>query len=143
MPLQVPTDALIALLLASIRAAAWLTVAPPFDSRLVPKPVKALLSVGIALPVMPQLTAHVPAATTSALLVSAVEQVIAGAGLGFITALLFSAVQAAGDLIDLVGGFNSSIALDPLMLTQTSVFGRLRVLLRREKTPQGGDEDPR
>jgi flagellar biosynthetic protein FliR len=128
-PLQVPTDALIALLLASIRAAAWLTVAPPFDSRQVPKPVKALLSVGLALPVVPQVAGHLPAATTAALLVSAVEQVVVGAALGFITALLFSALQAAGDLIDLFGGLTLAYAFDPFSASQSSIFGRFYHLL--------------
>jgi len=34
-------------------------------------------------------------------------------------------LQAAGDLLDTVGGFSISMALDPLMLVQTSVLGRL------------------
>ena len=49
--------------------------------------------------------------------------------LGYLVMVAVSAVQAAGDLIDLVGGFNSSLALDPLMLTQTSVFGRLHQMV--------------
>jgi flagellar biosynthetic protein FliR len=121
---QVPTDALVALMLASIRAAAWLMVAPPFDSRMVPRPVKALLSVGLALPVVPQLTAHVPEATTGALLGSAIQQVVVGAALGFITSLLFAAVQAAGDLIDLFGGLTVAPAFDPFSASQSSIFGR-------------------
>ena len=52
-------------------------------------------------------------------------QLATGLALGYLVMVAVSAVQAAGDLIDLVGGFNSSVALDPLMLTQTSVFGRL------------------
>ncbi|HKT03779.1 MAG TPA: flagellar biosynthetic protein FliR [Rugosimonospora sp.] len=126
---QVPLDGLIALLLASIRAGAWLIVAPPFDSRLLPTPVKALLSVAISLPVVPSIAAHVPATTVPALLASAVEQMVVGAALGFIAALIFSAVQAAGDLIDLFGGINLSFAFDPFSMSQSSIFGRLYHLL--------------
>ncbi len=129
MPLHVPTNGLIALLLASIRAAAWLAIAPPLNSRLVPAPVKALLSVGITLPVLPQLTAHAPAAEVPALLTCAVEQVAVGTALGFLTSLLFSAVQAAGDLIDLFGGLTLAFAFDPFSQSQSSIFGRFYHLI--------------
>jgi flagellar biosynthetic protein FliR len=55
---------------------------------------------------------------------SAVEQLFIGASLGFLTRLLFSAVEAAGSLIDLSGGFSLAFAYDPLSATNTSVFGR-------------------
>jgi flagellar biosynthetic protein FliR len=49
--------------------------------------------------------------------------------LGFLTALVFSAIQAAGDLIDLFGGFSLAFAFDPLMQTGNSVFGKIYGLL--------------
>ena len=52
------------------------------------------------------------------------EQLFIGAALGFLTRLLFSAVEAAGSLIDLSGGFSLAFAYDPLSATNTSVFGR-------------------
>ena len=47
---SVPTAEMLAIMLGSIRAGAWMLIAPPFNSRLIPTPVKALLSVGLALP---------------------------------------------------------------------------------------------
>lgn len=129
MPVQLPTATLIALLLASIRAAAWLVVCPPFSTRAIPGTVKALLSVAIALPLTPLLARDVPALSVGPLLVSAVEQVVIGVALGFLTALLFAAVQAAGDLIDLFGGMSVAFAFDPLSQTGNSVFGRFYGLL--------------
>jgi flagellar biosynthesis protein FliR len=126
---EVSTQALVGLLLASLRSAAWLVVCPPFDSRLVPAPVKGLLSVALALPVLPRLAGHVPPATAPALLSSAVQQVAVGLALGFLTALLFRAVQAAGDLIDFAGGLSLSFAFDPLSASQSSIFGRFYNLL--------------
>jgi flagellar biosynthetic protein FliR len=73
----------------------------------------------------PGLVATAPALTSGELVVRLLVQLATGLALGYLVMVAVSAVQAAGDLIDLVGGFNSSIALDPLMLTQTSVFGRL------------------
>src|SRR5579859_3886515 len=122
---QVPQAHLIAVLLAGIRAAAWLTVCPPFSGPIVPGPVKALLSVALALPVAGPLTDQAAAlGTGNGLLVAAVEQVVVGAALGFVTSLFFAAVQAAGDLIDVFGGFSLAFALDPLGINQSSIFGR-------------------
>jgi flagellar biosynthetic protein FliR len=38
--------------------------------------------------------------------------------------VLFAALQAAGDLLDLFGGFTLAMAYDPLSQNQSSVFGR-------------------
>ena len=121
---SLPLSLLIALVLASTRAAAWLVVAPPFSTRSIPGQVKALLAVGLALPMAPNLVDQLPNLTTPALLACAVEQVAIGAGLGFLTALIFAAVQAAGELIDLFGGFAIAFAFDPLASTGNSLFGR-------------------
>nr|WP_269205353.1 flagellar biosynthetic protein FliR [Motilibacter aurantiacus] len=112
------------MLLASVRAAAWLLIAPPFASRAVPGAVKAILAVALSLPVAPRLAETVPELTAAGLITSAVLQAFTGAALGFITYLLFQAVQSAGDLIDLFGGFSVAMGYDPLSMTQNSVFGR-------------------
>jgi flagellar biosynthetic protein FliR len=119
-----PTAELIAVMLGAVRAGAWMAVCPPFNSRLIPGTVKALLSVGLALPMAPQLAAAVPSIQTADIIASAVLQVFIGAALGFITLLFFSAVQAAGDLLDVFGGFTLAMAYDPLSQSQSSIFGR-------------------
>jgi flagellar biosynthesis protein FliR len=121
---SVPTAEMLAIMLGSIRAGAWMLIAPPFNSRLIPTPVKALLSVGLALPMAPYLTNRLPSAETADILASAMLQFFIGAALGFITLLLFSAVQAAGDLLDVFGGFTLAQAYDPLSMAQSSIFGR-------------------
>jgi flagellar biosynthetic protein FliR len=126
---DVPTNQMIAIVLATVRVSAWLLICPPLNSRLIPGPVKALLSLALALPMSPLLMDNVPSLETSALIVSAVEQVVVGAALGFITALFFAAVQAAGDLIDVFGGFTLAFAFDPLSQSQSSVFGRFYNLM--------------
>lgn len=123
-PLELSTPTLLAVLLGTVRASAWLVVCPPLNSRLLPGPAKALLALALALPMAPMLTSQVPEPDAAALIVSAVEQVVVGAALGFVTALFFAAVQAAGDLIDLFGGFSLAFGFDPLSTTSTSVFGR-------------------
>jgi flagellar biosynthetic protein FliR len=125
MNVDVPTAQLTALLLGSVRAAAWLVTSPPFNTKLLPVTVKALLSVAIALPVAPRLAPTVPDLADIGFVVSLVEQVLIGTALGFVTAVLFAAVQAAGSLIDLFGGFSVAFAFDPLSQQGSSVFGRI------------------
>jgi flagellar biosynthetic protein FliR len=132
MNLSFPTAELTALLLASVRAAAWLAISPPFNTRVVPGQVKALLSVAIALPVVPALVSRVPALDTAAMVVSMAEQVVLGTALGFLTSLLFAAVQAAGSLIDLFGGFSVAFAFDPMGASGNGgngIFGRFYNLM--------------
>ena len=125
MELGTPTGTLLAVLLGSVRAAAWLAVCPPFNTKGTPAPVKALLSVAIALPLAPRLSGQIPPdLSTPMLLADVVEQAAIGAALGFLTALLFAAVQSAGNLIDLFGGFSLAFAFDPLSMQGNSVFGR-------------------
>jgi flagellar biosynthetic protein FliR len=124
MSLQLSEASLVALLLTAVRAAAWLMVVPPFNSRSVPGPVKALLSVAIAVPIAPRLTGQVPDTTAGAMALATAEQVVVGASLGFVTALFFAAVQAAGSLIDIFGGFTMANAYDPFAMASNSVFGR-------------------
>ncbi len=124
---QLPTAELTAVLLASVRAAAWLVIAPPWGGHMIPGRVKALLSVAIALPIAPRLAGQVPGMGTSEFLVSLVEQVVVGAALGFLTAVAFAAIQSAGNLIDLFGGFAVAFAFDPFAAsgnTGTAAFGR-------------------
>jgi flagellar biosynthetic protein FliR len=52
-----------------------------------------------------------------------------GAALGFVVQVLFTAVQMAGDLIDVTGGFSLQPAYDPLAMTQNASIGRLHHLL--------------
>lgn len=122
-------DTLLAFLLATVRAGAWLVVAPPFNGRSIPAPVKALLAVAFALPMTSHLAGHLPPIDMPSILGAVVVQVAVGAGLGFVVYLLMAAIQAAGSLIDLFGGFTLASAFDPLSLSQTAVFGRLHQFL--------------
>jgi flagellar biosynthetic protein FliR len=102
---------------------------PPFNSRGIPAAVKGALALALAVALLHKVTAGLPAITPGFLIVSALTEVTIGAGLGFIVQVLFSAVQMAGDLIDLTGGFSLQPAYDPLNMTMTSNVGRLHYTL--------------
>lgn len=124
MNVDVPIAGLVAVMLGAIRASAWIVICPPFNSRIIPGQIKALFAVALSLPMAPHLQGAIPDVQTSALIFSAAAQVIIGATLGFVTLLFFAAVQAAGDMLDLFGGFSLAQAYDPLSQSQNSVFGR-------------------
>jgi flagellar biosynthetic protein FliR len=126
---EISAASVVALLLATVRTSAWLIICPPFNTRMVPAQVKALLAVALALPMVPSLSAKAPPLEIAALLGCAVQQVVIGLALGFITSLFFAAVQAAGDLIDMFGGFALAQAFDPLSASRSSIFGRFYNLI--------------
>lgn len=129
MRFAVDSSTLIALLLVSARIFAWSLVAPPVATAGVPAIVKTVLSVALSLPLLPAARLHIPAADAASIASTAVLQVVIGVALGFLTRVVFAAVEAAGSLLDVVGGFSLSAAYDPLSTTMTSIFGRFYGLL--------------
>lgn len=129
MTVAVAVPWLLGLVMASVRAVAWLAIAPPFNSRMVPASVKVVFAVAMSLPVASRLSTQMTDASVANLITSTVLQVFTGFALGFVTYLMFAAMQAVGDLLDLFGGFTLAAAYDPLSNAQTSIFGRFANLL--------------
>ena len=129
MTVQLDQAWLLALLLASTRILAWSVAAPPLATGGVPHTIKVVFSVGLGLAVVPVVKTHVPAAEVAPMAGALLTQVLIGTGLGFLTRLVFAAVESAGSLLDLFGGFALSAAYDPLATTMTSIFGRFYSLL--------------
>jgi len=123
-----PLAAVETTLLASVRMIAFLVVAPPFAQRGVPGSVKVALGTGLALAVAPRLP-QVASASTAVFFGDLVLQALVGAATGFLVYLLFAAVQSAGALIDLFGGFQIAIAFDPMSMTNGAQFSRLYQML--------------
>ncbi len=120
---------LVGYVLASIRVVAWLLIVPPFSTRAVPMLAKTLLALGLALAVTPSVSEAAAPLDPLGLMLVAVQEALIGATMGFITYMVFAAVQAAGDLIDVFGGFSLAAAFDPLNQTMNSVHGKLFSML--------------
>ena len=129
MDLQVPSATLAALLLAMVRASGFVIMAPPFNSTAIPVAVKGALAMALAIVVFPHISGDLPAITAGFLIVTAITEAVIGAALGFVVQVLFTAVQMAGDLLDLSGGFSLQPAYDPLSLTTHSSIGKLHYML--------------
>ncbi len=129
MSLALSTDLVLGFVLAVVRAAAWLAVAPPFNTRMLPIQAKLAFAVALAIPATPQVAASAPSPEIGPLIVAALLQVGAGLVLGFLTQMIFAAVQAAGELIDLFAGFTIAATYDPFTNANQAVFGRFYQLL--------------
>jgi flagellar biosynthetic protein FliR len=129
--LRVPLDPalIVGFVLALVRASAWLVVAPPFSSPSIPAMAKVGIALGLAIGAAPSLAPLAARLSWAAIGAEAVLQAASGLALGLVVAVLFSAIEAAGNLIGLMGGFSIPSALDPLSASQTSPIGQLYSLI--------------
>jgi flagellar biosynthetic protein FliR len=114
-----------ATMLAAVRMTAFIVIAPPFSYKAFPGRVKAMLGVGLGLAVAPRVAPGYESLDTGPFVLALVLEVVVGAVLGFLVFLAFSAVQAAGSLIDLFGGFTLAQAFDPQAMVNGAQFTRL------------------
>lgn len=129
MTLPIAQSMLVAWLLCGVRVLGWMLVAPPLSTSSVPIRVRVSLSAAIGLLVAPAAAAHLPGTSLGEFAAALLWQVVVGAALGFGTRLIYAAVESAGSLIDLFGGFSLSTAFDPLLLNQGTIVGRFFQLL--------------
>jgi flagellar biosynthetic protein FliR len=114
-----------ATMLVAVRITAFLIIAPPFSHGAIPARIKAMLAVGLSLAMGATVTPGYENLGTAPFLGALVLQLLTGALLGFLVMVCFSAVQAAGSLIDVFGGFQLAQAFDPQTLVNGAQFTRL------------------
>lgn len=125
---DLPLDVIETTALAAVRITAFLVVAPPFANKGVPGPVKVALGLGLALVVQARLP-RVATTSVAPLIGDVALQALVGLALGFLVWLVFAAVQSAGGLIDLFGGFQLATAFDPMNMVSGATFARLYQML--------------
>ncbi|MGN8051382.1 flagellar biosynthetic protein FliR [Curtobacterium sp. 22159] len=125
MELVISADRLEATMLAGVRLVAFFVIAPPFSYRAFPATVKVILGIGLAIGVAPKVAAGYTSLDTGPFLLALVTQLVVGLALGFLVFLVFAAVQSAGALIDLFGGFTLAQAFDPQSQVNGAQFTRL------------------
>ncbi|GAB2518098.1 flagellar biosynthetic protein FliR [Paramicrobacterium agarici] len=114
-----------ATMLAAVRITAFLVIAPPFSYGAIPTRIKAMLGVGLSLAVGASVSVGYEPLSTGQFFGSLVLQLVTGALLGFLVLVCFSAVTAAGNLIDVFGGFQLAQAFDPQSMVNGAQFTRL------------------
>ncbi|MBT1582783.1 flagellar biosynthetic protein FliR [Curtobacterium flaccumfaciens] len=125
MELSIDADRLEATMLAGVRLVAFFVIAPPFSYRAFPGTVKVILGLGLAIGVAPRVAVGYESLDTGSFLLALLTQLVVGLSLGFLVFLVFAAVQSAGALIDLFGGFTLAQAFDPQSQVNGAQFTRL------------------
>jgi len=125
MELVINGDRLEATMLAGVRLVAFFVIAPPFSYRAFPATVKVILGLGLAIGVAPRVALGYESLDTGPFLLALLTQLVVGLALGFLVFLVFAAVQSAGALIDLFGGFTLAQAYDPQSQVNGAQFTRL------------------
>lgn len=125
--MNIPVDLgwLEAALLAVVRATAFIVIAPPFSYNAIPLRIKGMLALGLGLAMTARVGAGHEVSGTGAFIGAVLLEVVTGAALGFLVYMVFAAVQSAGSLIDLFGGFSMAQAFDPQAMVNGAQFTRL------------------
>ena len=116
-------------LLALAKTAGFVAVAPPFSSRGIAAQARVGMALAFAIPLSAITAPRAPALTSSGFFGQVLLQLVFGAALGAFVLLAVAVIQTVGDIVDVVGGFSLSVAMDPLLLVQSSVMGRLHQLI--------------
>ncbi|HYE97675.1 MAG TPA: flagellar biosynthetic protein FliR, partial [Planctomycetota bacterium] len=118
-------------LLTLCRVSGLMIAAPVFGSPMPPAPVKAFLALALSALVFPlakgaPLPADAPLAT---LALAAAGELAVGLALGFAAALLFAAVQYAGQVLDQELGVGQAGLLDPFSDGSVAALAQFKVFL--------------
>jgi flagellar biosynthetic protein FliR len=114
------------------RTAGIFTLAPIFGSSRIPAQIRVAISVALALVFVPL---AVPkdnvlfAVDVLPLVFLVVKEAIVGLTIGFVVTLVFGAIQAAGDFVDIHAGFSFATVIDPIYGSHTAVAGRFHQML--------------
>jgi flagellar biosynthetic protein FliR len=130
LPFPSPKEVIFFALVLS-RVAGIFSAIPVFGGRTVPLNIKVITILMITLVCFPVLRITAPQVPTDvftlALLV--MREVMVGVALGFITRIIFSAVEFSGQIIGMQMGFTISSIIDPSQGTQTQIMSVVQTLL--------------
>lgn len=120
---------LVGFCLVLVRAGAWVTICPPFNMPAIPVRIRAGFAVAMSVVLAGKVGAEVQSISTASLVSAMFSQLLAGFALGMFVFVIFSAVQSAGELIDLQVGFSLGGVIDPLSGNNSTPIGRFHQLL--------------
>lgn len=129
--LGISTEQIMGYLLVFARVGAWVWLTPPFGGRFLPPLVRIMAGLAFAIPMTPSAIAASGGISLDPvnLLLQFALQIVIGVALGLVCLTLISAVQSAGSVVDIAGGFSIASAYDPLMQQNSTVIARVYQLL--------------
>lgn len=113
-----------------VRIFALLATAPPFNNAALPRRLRLILGLAIAMaiaPLVPPPAGIAPGSGAGMALLA--EQILIGAAMGFVLRLVFATVSMAGDIIGLQMGLGFATFYDPQNTAQTPVVSEFLGLL--------------
>lgn len=119
-------------LLVLARTAGIFTLVPIFGANRVPGQIRVVMAAGLALVFV---AFCAPAGTKPlatdifTMLMMIARETLVGLVIGFVVILVFSAIQSAGDFVDMHSGFSFAATIDPVNGSQTAVAGKLNHML--------------
>lgn len=116
-------------LLLFVRMLGLFVTAPIWSNRLIPVQMRIALAFGTSLIVVPLFREMPLPASLGALATLVVREILVGMVIGFVSALIMSAVQLAGQILDLNMGLSMVNLLDPMTNTQMPVIGNFMFIL--------------
>jgi len=118
------------LFLILVRITSFFVVAPFFGMRAAPGLVKASLGFIVAVLLFPLLGEPQNVYFNSwAYVLAVLNEALTGLALGFIANLIFSAIQVAGQILDVHMGLAMASILDPQNATRTTLVGQFLAIL--------------
>lgn len=129
MDVELPLAALVGFCFALVRTTAWISICPPFNSPAVPVRIRVALATAVSFVIAGKTATGDAPLTLGPFVLALLAQALAGLALGFAVLVMFSAIQAAGDLIDLQVGFSLGEVLDPLSGVGAAPIGRFYQLV--------------
>jgi len=129
LPFTSPSEVIFFMLVLS-RVAGIFAALPVFGGRTVPTRIKAIVVIMITLVCFPTLSISPPPMPTDAfsLALLAFSEIMIGLTLGFITQIIFAAVEFSGQIIGMQMGLTISSIIDPSRGTQVQIMSVFQTL---------------
>ncbi len=115
------------LILVVVRLLAFMVVSPVFDNRSIPPPAKIFLAILLGMSVTGSVFGGLEPISMSGawFTLYLVRETLLGLALGFVTRLVFTTVQVAGQLVDFQIGFSISATFNPMAGATQAIMGRI------------------
>lgn len=116
-------------LMVFLRTSGVFVAAPIFGNRYLPNQLKIVLALGTALILFPVVPVQTLPLTLPGLIPLGIGELLIGLIIGYISSLIFAAVQLGGQLLDTEMGFGIVNVLDPQSGLQLPLMGNFQYLL--------------
>jgi flagellar biosynthesis protein FliR len=126
---ELASSTLVGFCLALVRTTAWITICPPFNSPAVPRRVRVGLATAIAFAITGSIAPVAPPMEIGPFVLALLTQALGGVVLGFTVFVMFSAIQGAGELLDLQIGYSLGAVLDPISGVSAAPIGRFHQMM--------------